>query len=564
MNSNNFDSSVLNYVIYCRKSSDSEDKQVQSLETQIRELTDHAKKNELNVVEVIQESKSAFKTGRDGFNKIVKLLSTGKVNALLVVRANRISRNAIDAGQIINLMDNKKLLYIRTPSSTCYTSSSTDKMMVGLELLISKKDSDDKGDMVKEGQKTKALKGYPHGLASLGFLNDMSDEKGNRKWKVDKVRIEKIRTLLRMFLTGGWTAGKLFDFAVNDLGLTTVARRRIGGALIVKSRIYTILKDPIYAGFFFYGGQRYELSKTLPRLITESEHLKILRLLGLNSLPRIKEHQTVYSGMIHSLQGYLMAQDVKTQVICDCKRKFSSILSQSCPDCGTNFSEMSSPVSLEYVYYYDSRKKKAKQKYKYLPQGRIEDELIKEATSFLTLSPSLVDWSKKHIHELKDKDLEETLVRERNIEEDKLTFESEKGKIREMFRKGHMSENDYKYDLLQLEDRYKYLKKNRGDDVDWMSKLEEIMDLTESFATVLQSGLDNQKKEVLLKFGANLTWDNEKLCISWSKPILALKNGLKGIQEKLPEFEPKYYLVDKGLNEKTAVVSTVFSSVLRG
>lgn len=243
-NNYNLDTSKLNYAIYCRKSSDSEDKQIQSLETQLRELEDHAKKNELNVVEIITESKSAFKCGREGFNKLIKLIDSKKVNAILVVRANRISRNPIDAGQIISLMDQKKLLYIRTPSSTCYTSSSTDKMMIGLELIISKKDSDDKGEMVKEGQKTKALKGYPHGIASLGFLNDMSDEKGNRKWKIDKNRLPKVNIILKRFLIGDISAGKLYEYATKDIGLTTVNRKRIGGGPITKSRIYMILKDP--------------------------------------------------------------------------------------------------------------------------------------------------------------------------------------------------------------------------------------------------------------------------------------------------------------------------------
>ena len=41
--------------------------------------------------------------------------------------------------------------------------------MFYLEFIVSKKkkDSDDKGDSVIEGQTTKALKGYPHGVATL-------------------------------------------------------------------------------------------------------------------------------------------------------------------------------------------------------------------------------------------------------------------------------------------------------------------------------------------------------------------------------------------------------------
>ena len=293
MKYNNLDTSKLNYIIYCRKSSEGEDKQVQSLETQLRELKEHAEKHGLNVIEIISESKSAHSTGRTGFDRMMELIRTGKANAILVIRANRISRNPIDAGYVISLMDEKKLLYIKTPNSTCYTTSSTDKMMIALELIFSKKDSDDKGDMVKEGQKTKALKGFPHGVATLGFLNDKSEEKGNRKWLVDKTRLNSIKILLEMFLTGTYSAGKLHKYAVEVLKLTTVKRKKLGGELITMSRIYDILKDPIYAGFFFYDGERYELDKSLPRLITEEQHIRIKNILARKNIPKTKTHETV-------------------------------------------------------------------------------------------------------------------------------------------------------------------------------------------------------------------------------------------------------------------------------
>ena len=101
--------------MYCRKSSESEDKQVQSLDTQYRELTEYAKKNNLNIVKIIQESKSAFSVGRDGFNEMINSIKNKEANAILVVRANRISRNSMDSAETITLMDEKKLLYVRTP-----------------------------------------------------------------------------------------------------------------------------------------------------------------------------------------------------------------------------------------------------------------------------------------------------------------------------------------------------------------------------------------------------------------------------------------------------------------
>jgi DNA invertase Pin-like site-specific DNA recombinase len=48
-------------VIYCRKSTDRSDMQMQSLDLQLEWALDYCKKNKMNIVETILESKSASK-----------------------------------------------------------------------------------------------------------------------------------------------------------------------------------------------------------------------------------------------------------------------------------------------------------------------------------------------------------------------------------------------------------------------------------------------------------------------------------------------------------------------
>lgn len=561
---NNLDTSKLNYIMYCRKSSESEDKQVQSLDTQYRELTEYAKKNNLNIVKIIQESKSAFSVGRDGFNEMINSIKNKEANAILVVRANRISRNSMDSAETITLMDEKKLLYVRTPSSSCYTCFGNDKFMLGLEFIVSKKDSDDKGDSVIEGQTTKALKGYPHGVATLGFLNDKSEEKGNRKWLVDEDRIWKIEKLLKMFLTGTWSAGKLHRYAVNDLKLTTVKRRHTGGGFITLSRIYEILTDSIYAGFFYYGGERYELNKDLPRLITEAEHNKIKQLLARNNIPKTQHHDTPYAGFIKSDKGESMGVDVKFQLICDCKNKFAYRDKTHCPACGISIEEMENPKYLHKIYYYNVPKKKNQEKYKSVEINTIENQLKDLIENHLNFSDDLINWSKKYIYELRDKEVSEKVKMDKDREIRKEEYEIKKSKLRALLRDGKINDEEYDFDLKQLDKEYSDIK-IENQNKNWFKGMTDILKIAEESKDIFNPESDiRAKKEILVKLGSNLVWNEEKLFIFNRKEIDILINGVKEAKAKNTKFEPKLNFDLQGLNEKTEPLNPVFSTMLRG
>lgn len=70
-----------------------------------------AEKQGLNIVERIQESKSAKDSGqRVGFTQLLQGLQEGKFNAILTWAPDRLSRNAGDLGRLVDMMDQKVLL----------------------------------------------------------------------------------------------------------------------------------------------------------------------------------------------------------------------------------------------------------------------------------------------------------------------------------------------------------------------------------------------------------------------------------------------------------------------
>lgn len=531
------DYSALRYVIYCRRSSeDASDKQVQSIETQLRELEELKIRDGLNVVATFTESQSAHTPGREEFAKVVKILESGKANALLVVRSNRIARNPIDAGQIIYLMDRKKLLYIKTSSGTSYKGTPSDKTMLQVELAFNKKDSDDKSEMVKEGFKTKYLKGTPGGIAPFGFKNTPHLDRGARHWVLDEERFAQVKEMFKQFLTGTYSGNRMAEYCRDVLKMTTPQRKIYGGKLVEDSYINTLLKNPIYAGFFFSDGVRYELDKKLPRIITEEEHCRIIQMLGNKHQSKFQKHESVFSGFLKGENNAFMRLDPKFQLICDCKHKFAYRSKDSCPKCGVRISQMQNPKYLHFMYYYNGVIRHQTGKYKAVEEKEVLDKTYQEIIEPLSLCPELADWVKKHIHEVQDKEINDNL----NLNENRIKLlegiESEKANLRALLRRGIISDEEYKQDLADLENK---VPREKIIDVDWKYKLNSIVDMGKECLKVFENSDIKAQKEILFQSQSNLIWDEEKLYVIRPKWLDTYVNGIKRYKSEMVTIEPK-------------------------
>ena len=74
---------MIKYIAYCRKSTDEKDKQVLSIEAQIAELKEFAKRENLTVTEFITEAKTAKIPGRVQFAEVLKKIEKEQANGIL-------------------------------------------------------------------------------------------------------------------------------------------------------------------------------------------------------------------------------------------------------------------------------------------------------------------------------------------------------------------------------------------------------------------------------------------------------------------------------------------------
>ncbi len=104
------------FFLYARKSTDVEDKQVLSIEAQLTELREFAKRENLYISEEFIEKQSAKIPGRPIFNSMIERIEKGGVAGILAWNPDRLARNSIDGGRIIYLIDTGKIKSLKFPT----------------------------------------------------------------------------------------------------------------------------------------------------------------------------------------------------------------------------------------------------------------------------------------------------------------------------------------------------------------------------------------------------------------------------------------------------------------
>ncbi|MBR2998707.1 recombinase family protein, partial [Candidatus Saccharibacteria bacterium] len=133
----------LRYVIYVRKSSEDAEAQAKSLPDQIAACKEYARAKGLLVVgEPIQESKSAKKSGnRPLFLQMLKDIEKGKYDGILAWHPDRLSRNSLEAGKIVDMVDNDTIKDLKFPTLE-FTNDSSGKLLLNIMFAMSKQYSE--------------------------------------------------------------------------------------------------------------------------------------------------------------------------------------------------------------------------------------------------------------------------------------------------------------------------------------------------------------------------------------------------------------------------------------
>ena len=273
----------MKYIIYCRKSSEDEDRQAQSLETQVSLLNECAKRNNLTVVDTLQESRSAKNpNNRPLFISMIERIKNGEIDGILVAHIDRLSRNGSESAIITNLLEERKLKEIRTPSNTF--NSAQDILYMDINFAFSSYYSRNLSIRVKEGFQNKLNKGEFPNQAPTGYFNKEG------KIYPDPEKVPYIKRAFELYATG--------NYSLKQLGVTLYDEgfRPVRGGKIRKSSLEHLLKNRTYIGEIDYNGKIYP---GIHEPIISRELFNQVQAVTLNvARPRVRKLNFLYRGFV--------------------------------------------------------------------------------------------------------------------------------------------------------------------------------------------------------------------------------------------------------------------------
>ncbi len=236
------------YCLYARKSTESDERQVMSLDAQMSEMLKIAKNEHLEIAEIKQESKSAKETGlRPEYNQLMKDIDEGKFNGILTWAPDRLSRNAGDLGSLVDLMDKGKLLQIRTYGQN-FTNNPNEKFLLMILCSQAKLENDNRAKNVKRGLRFLCEKGKRPGKPPLGYklYRDPLNLALKSKIIIDPERAPFVRKSFEYVVKKGLSGRQVYEQIYED------GFRSKSGKRVTLSMIYRMFKDQFYYGEFEY------------------------------------------------------------------------------------------------------------------------------------------------------------------------------------------------------------------------------------------------------------------------------------------------------------------------
>lgn len=520
----------LRYVLYARKSSEAEDRQVQSIPDQIDRLERLAMEKGLQITARLEEQKSAKNPDeRPEFKKLVGLVKAGKVDGILCWQINRLSRNPVDSGEISWLLQQGKLKSIQTYEREYLPEDNV--LLFSVESGMANQYIIELRKNVKRGTDSKLAKGWAPNRPPLGYLNDKSEKTIVR----DPERFVIIRKMWDLMLTGTYTVPKVLDKATKEWGLRTRKSKKLGGRILSASGAYKIFGSVFYTGLIPYMGKLYE-GKHEP-MVTMAEFERVQAMLHKPEKQNEEVYEFPYTGMVRCGEcGCMVTAEVQV------KR------SKTKPGQFKN-----------HVYYHCTLRSKYQKcgQRKYV-RGADLDAQISDLLSKVTILPEFRDWAVESLSQANAREIEERTAIFESQHRALAQAQRSLDNLTQMRYKDMIGDEEFLVEKNKLQEQIVILKtKMKETDsrtTDWLELTEKVFHFASNARLAFLQGDVQTKREILTALGSNLILKDRKLSLTTSCWLVPIEVHYPPLEEAYRAFEPSQVI---GKSKRTDAKASV-------
>lgn len=509
------------YIGYFRKSTDTEDKQVLSLDSQAEVVQEFTKTRGLYIPKQfeLRESCSAKKPGkREVFNYAVTLLQSGQAKGIISYKADRLTRNFGDLQTLIELLESN--IEVWATDFGRYSNDANGTMILGFNALMAKRKIDDLSEDTKRGLKTKVtLKEWP-GVAPNGYLN--LDDKGRIAGKLYDPKLQRLldnqnRKLERIEphpLKAHFIPRAFNLYLTNQYSLKTLAKKlgdegftgRNEEGPIQRTSLEATLKNPFYYSQKEFTGKMTHwkhqplITKTMFDLVQERLRMES----PFKSQPQ--DYVFTYGGLLHCGScGCLITAEKKTK-----KQKNGNIHN--------------------YVYYHCTHSKDCPET-GCVEEKVLESQLVNIFEEF-TLTQQMADFVQSKLKELFEEDIQYQETNEKALLGRLGKLRDEKKKlyrklVNDQIKDEAMVEElkkDIEAEIVQLEEKLGNITKHSRD---YLEQTSNLLYLAQNARQLFLEGTREQKHMLLTSVASNLSLKDKTVYFSLKKPFDMLTKGQK-------------------------------------
>ncbi len=528
---------TIKYFLYARKSSESEDRQVQSIDDQINRLKKVADDLGLHIKKIYTESKSAKKpNNRPIFDEMIERIENGEAEGILCWQINRLSRNPIDSGKLSWLLQRSVLKAIQTIDRQYLPEDNV--LLFSVESGVANQYILDLSKNTKRGMQSKLEKGWLNGVAPLGYLND-KEEKIIIK---DPERFNLVRKMWDLMLTGNYTPPRILEKANNEWGFRTRKFKRMGDKPLSRSGIYKIFTNQFYAGILVVNGKEYQGKHD--KMITFEEFDRVQTLLGRKGKPRPKTHYFAFTGSIRcGVCGCLYTAETKKKHI------------------------KSTGEIREYTYYHCTRRSnKIKCDQKQSIRKQDLDLMIEKEIEKYTILPEFLEWALEGLNQRNDTEIDDRSKIYEMQHKNLVKTQKELDELTKMRYRQLIDDDTFLKEKSQLQKKIIECKENLRSTESRAEKWLELTEKTFNFATYARAaflkanemgkqGLE-LKKEILLAIGKTPVIKDKKLYIEPNDWFATIAKSYPKLEKEYQRLEPHKNRMNKAKTEALTSVRT--------